>query len=195
MGKREDILTATRDIIFEDGLSSVSFSKIFSRAGVGSGTAYHYFESKEILIHTLYQECSDLMDREILAEYQPTATLKERFQVLLRSMARFVLTHRRELSVIVACGHSPTVDPASRLRVNPSMAAAVSLFAEGQRSGVFVPMDQTMAVLMITGAIIAVAQGQLDGKYLLDNSAVDEAVEACWRAMAKPGVSPRNLLP
>ena len=46
MGKRDDILTATLDLISEEGLQSTTFSKIFKRANVGSGTVYNYFKNK-----------------------------------------------------------------------------------------------------------------------------------------------------
>ncbi|MFD1906987.1 TetR/AcrR family transcriptional regulator [Paenibacillus rhizoplanae] len=54
MGKRDDILQATLDLITEEGLQSVTFAKIFKRANVGSSTFYHYFENKEQLVNELY---------------------------------------------------------------------------------------------------------------------------------------------
>jgi AcrR family transcriptional regulator len=57
MVKREDqkallkgkILSAAREVFTEEGFESATIGKIAQRAGVGLGTAYNYFESKEDL--------------------------------------------------------------------------------------------------------------------------------------------------
>lgn len=186
MGKREDILAATRDLIVEEGLQSLSFSKIFARAGVGSGTVYNYFASKETLVNALYHETVAVMDREVLLGYDPHASIKERFWVLMQNMIRFVLSYRKELAILDACCRSPSFAEELRLQLTPTMEIALSLFSEAQAAGVFRPMDQMVATMMTTGAILAVAQGHLDGKYSLDEAKIEQAITASWRALAAP---------
>ena len=41
--KRDQIIYATRDLIFEQGLQDISMSQIAQRAEVGMGTIYNYF--------------------------------------------------------------------------------------------------------------------------------------------------------
>lgn len=55
MGKREDFLNATLDLITEEGLQALTFAKIINRAHVGSSTVYHYFQNKEELVSELFQ--------------------------------------------------------------------------------------------------------------------------------------------
>jgi len=184
MGKREDIIAATADLIVESGLQSLSFSKIFERAGVGSGTVYNYFPSKESLLSSLYREAADLMDREVLADFDKARSLEKRFKTLLGNMARFVIAHRKELIVILSCGHSPYVAEELRTQITPSLQTALDLFAEGQVSGELMPMHPMMTVTMLTGAITAVAQGALDGKYQLSDGLIEQAIDGCWRAVA-----------
>lgn len=184
MGKREDIMSATLDLIVEDGIQAVSFSKIFARARVGSGTVYNYFANKEELVNAVYQATSEMLDRAVLLGYDPAAEIKERFVTLFHNMAEFVLSNRKELAFLNACDHSPYVSGELRLRTTPAMEAALSLLSDGQKSGVFNAMNPMMTLKLLTGAIIAVAQGQLDGKYRLDEANIDDAVEACWRAVA-----------
>lgn len=187
MGRREEILAATRDLIVEEGLETLSFSKIFARAGVGSGTVYNYFSSKEELVSTLYRETADFLDREVLTGYDPTAGLKERFRSMLVKMARFVPAHRKELKLLAACHHSPYVAQELRYRPLSSEQAAASLLSEGQTNGTFLPMNPDMAFRLISGAITAVVEAQLDGKLPFDEEVLDQAIEACWRAVAAPG--------
>lgn len=187
MGKREDILAATRDLIAEEGLQAFSFPKIFSRAGVGSGTVYHYFSSKEVLITTLYRETSDLMDREVLMDYDPTASIKQRFRLLMKNLVRFVQTHWKERAVLDACWHFAPLAEEVHDRLPPFADATFSLLADGQAQGIFVPLEPILVGSMTMGAIVALVQGQLGGKYELDESVVDQVIEGFWRALAPPG--------
>jgi TetR/AcrR family transcriptional regulator, repressor of fatR-cypB operon len=187
MGKREDILAATRDLIVEEGIHALSFSKIFERAGVGSGTVYNYFSNKEELVNGLYRESMTLMDSELLSGYDARSPLKERFRSMLVNMANFVRAHPRENAVLTALSHSPYIDEELRDQPRLSTQAAFDLFAEGQRNGTLAPMDAKVAMSMVTVALICIVEGQLVGKYPNDQTTLDQAMEACWRMVAMPG--------
>ena len=53
--KREAILDAALDLFVERGFHGTAVPQIAERAGVGAGTIYRYFESKEALVNALYQ--------------------------------------------------------------------------------------------------------------------------------------------
>ncbi|MFC4807906.1 TetR/AcrR family transcriptional regulator [Paenibacillus sp. GCM10023250] len=52
-------MDATLDLIHEEGLQSVTFSKIFKK--VGAGTIYNYFSNKEEFVNAIYKEARMLM--------------------------------------------------------------------------------------------------------------------------------------
>ena len=54
--KRTAILEATLELISEQGFHGTAMSMIADKAGVGAGTIYRYFDSKEDLITQLYLE-------------------------------------------------------------------------------------------------------------------------------------------
>ena len=187
MGKREDILAATRDLIVEEGLHALSFSKIFRRAGVGAGTVYNYFSNKEELVNSLYLESLALMDNELLSGYDHRSPIKDRFSSMLLNMANFVRTYPRENALLTALSHSPYIDQELRDRPRLSTQAAFEFFAEGQRDGTLSLMDAKVAMSMVTVAIICIVEGQLTGKYPNDKATLNQAMEACWRMVALPG--------
>ena len=47
MSKKDDIFNAALSLIVEDGIQTVTISKILEKANVGSGTLYNYFSGKE----------------------------------------------------------------------------------------------------------------------------------------------------
>ena len=54
--KREAIMAAALELFVERGFYGTAVPEIAERAGVGAGTIYRYFESKEALVNALYRE-------------------------------------------------------------------------------------------------------------------------------------------
>src|SRR5690606_27876447 len=52
--KREAILHAALELFVERGFWGTAVPEIAEKAGVGAGTIYRYFESKEALVNALY---------------------------------------------------------------------------------------------------------------------------------------------
>lgn len=52
--KRETILEAMLDLIVERGFHDAPMSLLAKRSGASAGVIYHYFPSKDDLIHAVY---------------------------------------------------------------------------------------------------------------------------------------------
>src|SRR5689334_4537631 len=94
--KRDQILLATRDLVFEQGLHDVAMSQVAQRAHVGMGTIYNYFPSKEDLVFCLFSEINAAMTQRILEGYDATQPVVVRVLYLLSSMVQYGLQHPRE---------------------------------------------------------------------------------------------------
>ena len=77
--KRDDIVNAARNLIAEFGFHGASVAQIADRAGVGAGTIYLYFKSKDILINELYRDIEKKISAFILEDYPATRPIRERF--------------------------------------------------------------------------------------------------------------------
>ena len=64
--KRETILQAALELIAEHGFHGAPMSAVAQRAGVSAGIIYHYFASKEDLIHALYKQVKTDFSRALL---------------------------------------------------------------------------------------------------------------------------------
>jgi len=185
MRTREDILAATLDLAVEFGLESVSLSKILKKAGLGSGTVYNRFSSKRALVTILFRESADFRDREVMATYCFTGSLKDRFGDFLRGNARFALEHPKEFAFLERYGTSPGIIHEIRERVTFSQQIALSLFDEGRASGVFAVLDSVLGLQLATGALAAVMQGHLAGRLHIKEDDIERIIEGCWRAVTK----------
>jgi len=184
MGKRDDILAATLDLVVDEGLPALSFSKIFEKADVGSGTVYHYFPNKETLVFEVYRTAADRMDQAVLNGFDRSAPLKTRFSQLLTGVARFALESPRELAFLQSCSHAPSIPAELRHRVTVGMNMALELFDEGRRDGVFAAMPPMVALAICTGAVTSLAEWALEGKVAWDEGVLSMVVESCWKGLS-----------
>lgn len=183
MGKREDILAATLDVVVDEGLPALSFSKIFEKADVGAGTVYHYFSGKEALVLEVYRRVAEQMDQAVLSGYDEAAPLKTRFAQLLTGVAMFALDHPRELAFVHSCSHDPSIPSELRHRMTAGMNIALALFQEGRSGGVFAEMPPMVALAVVTGAVTSLAEWVLAGKLAWDDSVLAIVIESCWKGL------------
>lgn len=182
MGKRDDILTATLYLISEGGLQSTTFAKIFKRANVGSGTVYNYFKNKEELVGALYIKTIDLFSEAILYDYDRTKSVFECFKQLLTNTAYFARDYHKESWFLDNYSHSPFISEEIRNREIPAMTECMALIQRAMKEGLFRKVDPILCVQMINGMITAAIQGNLLGKYPMDEKDFEQVIEICWRA-------------
>lgn len=92
--KKELILDAAREIFAEKGYHTATSEEIAKRAGVGKGTIYQYFESK--------QEIFTEMHMRYLSEYSDSVTAlideNSSFADNMRRLVDYHIDHMQELS-------------------------------------------------------------------------------------------------
>src|SRR4051812_31840826 len=71
--KREAITTAALELFVERGFYGTAVPEIADRAGVGAGTIYRYFESKEALVNAMYREQKLLFSGVVLDQFPVAA--------------------------------------------------------------------------------------------------------------------------
>ena len=78
--KRKAILQATLTLISEHGFHGTPMSKVAEQAGVGAGTIYRYFDSKESLINELFLEIKAEFSQAMLVGLEPGASIEATFR-------------------------------------------------------------------------------------------------------------------
>src|SRR5688500_10180049 len=77
--KREAFMNAALELFVGRGFHGTAVPEIAEMAGVGAGTIYRYFESKEALVNALYrQEKQRFADRTIM-DFPRTTIARELF--------------------------------------------------------------------------------------------------------------------
>ncbi len=98
--KREAILQAALELSAEHGFQHTPMSLISRRSKASAGIIYHYFESKDDLLQSLYQRIKGDMARVWLAADDPQQPLAKRFQTLWLVIFRYCLAHPQEMAFV-----------------------------------------------------------------------------------------------
>lgn len=183
MGKREDILKATLDLISEEGLQSVTFSKIFKKANVGSGTFYNYFNNKEELVNEVYKEIVSHMGEVVLKNYNPSLTLFERFKYIIRKITDYAIDFSKELWFLENYSYSPYISIDLKNMENPAVTELLLIISQGQSQGIIQEINIMMCFQIIHGIIVNVIKGFLIGKYPLEEYHIQHLIEVCWKVI------------
>jgi AcrR family transcriptional regulator len=152
---RARILAAAREAFAEDG--STSMNQVAQRAGVGAGTLYRNFPTREALVLAVYQ---DEVERIIgavpglLAEMPPLEALRRWTTGLVEAMRR-----KHGLGDALSAGAHQAIAEQS---YGPVVAAITELLDAGKRDGSIRQDADPGDFLQLTGALWRAASGPED---------------------------------
>ncbi len=183
--KRDLIFNATRDLIFEQGLQSISMSQIARRADVGMGTIYNYFASKEELVYSLYREIKMAMNAAVLADYDEGQPVVRRFLQLLTNIAHYGVQHPREFQLVEQLAQVPYVKEQAQADEYALIRVFHQLFAEAQQQHLLKGLPLDVATLLISGALNALIEAHTSDHIQLNDDLIEQAVTSCWDAIKR----------
>jgi len=179
--KRDQIILAARDLVFEQGLQDVTMSQIAQRAQVGMGTIYNYFPSKEDLVFCLFSEIKANMSLHVLEGYDATQPVVDRVVYLLNSLVRYGIQHPREFLLTNQLAEIPFIQQRAKSEKVPALIVAfhqVMIDAQQQHLLKAMPLD-VMSVLIL-GTTKALVEAHMRQQIHLDQATIEQAVSACW---------------
>jgi AcrR family transcriptional regulator len=201
--KREAILRAALELVAENGLQHTPMSLISKRSGASAGIIYHYFESKDDLLASLYQRIKREMSRAIAAGDDPKQPLARRFQSLWLSIFHYSLAHPQEMVFLEQYESIPGVKQHEGVKTLRDMAenwqekypfggedaleAQVLYRLVKDLSAQDLLKDLPLEVIgeFTMGVALRLARQSAAGLVKLDESALNNVARACWDAIAR----------
>ena len=159
--KRPLILRAATEVFAEQGFAAVTVAEIADHAGIGKGTVYEYFSSKEELLFAVFE----WMNERIFARFQELSaeagTTRERLQRML-GIAAEITCEQVEMQAVVLDFWSASRGTKSEERYNQSCLEtfrtyrklAADVIREGQVAGELnTNIDADATAVMLVAAI------------------------------------------
>jgi AcrR family transcriptional regulator len=104
---RQRILDAALKLFHDRGFEAATMRDIAQEAGVATGAAYYYFQSKDAIVMEFYRRSSAEMQPQIEAALENAAGLEERLRETIRVKWSHFEPHRGVLRALLRNGADP----------------------------------------------------------------------------------------
>jgi AcrR family transcriptional regulator len=156
--KGRRILEAAMAIFSSKPYHQVKVEDIAALAGVGKGTVYEYYRSKEDLFGAVFDEGGRIYLREMEGALGREGTAVEKFTHLIATHIAFI-SHNRPRAILMAAEHRLMAPRELRQAFMERRSRLLSLVREtilqGVQEGSFRPVDVDVASLFVIGGIIS----------------------------------------
>lgn len=177
--KPDAILDAALVLFAERGFHGTSVPDLAKAAGVGAGTIYRHFDSKEGVVNALFRTWKQRMTAEVFdAPFE--GSWRQRMGALWRALFRFHAKHPHAIPFLDLHHHADYLDEESRMVEQFSAASWLQLFVEGQQEQALIDFHPAAAIAMAYGAFLGIVRGAQTGYYALDDALIAASEERIW---------------
>lgn len=181
--KRELIMNAALELFVERGFFGTAVPDIAARAGVGAGTIYRYFESKEALGNAIYREQKLLFGQIATDDFPATAPIREQFRTLWQRIVKFATEHPDSFGFLELHHHASYLDDENRALEQRIIELFARVVVRAQLRGELKQGDPRILMGLVLGAFIGVIrncgdQPPSDADWTLTEQCMWEAIRA-----------------
>lgn len=183
--KIQSIHAATLALVERNGLTGLTMAAIGKEAGLGMGTLYTYFESKEALLNALFKSLKGGHTARIFADLDmdlPYPLMVR--QVLIRYLHNRVAHHAEHFFLEQAQG-SHFLDGDAQALGDAAYHALFALLDRGKEEHIIKPLPNALLAANLVGAANELANLVIGGHARLDQQFVDDAFALCWDSIKR----------
>ncbi len=181
--KREAILEAALELFVERGFHGTAVPEVADRAGVGAGTIYRYFASKEALVNALYQREKGLLAARMLADFPVDVGARDQFRSLWRRMTVYVAEQPLSFAFLELHNHASYLDDASRALEQRIIVFGINFVETAQRRGELRQAPPLLLIGLVLGAFVGLVSKAGQCGVVLDEAAWLTAEQCMWEAI------------
>jgi len=182
--KRDDIMEAALILFAERGYDGTTVPMIADKANVGAGTIYRYFENKESLVNSLFQEhvskFSDMLRKSVEDQ---SADIRTQFHYLFQQMVQFAKDSEHSFQFIDSHCDGHYLDEKSD-QLFQDFLEFLRIFAEsGMKQGVLVSLQPDALIAIVYGAFARIYKLIRLGLIEESPELLQQVENCCWNAI------------
>jgi len=181
--KREAIMDAALELFVERGFFGTAVPEIAERAGVGAGTIYRYFESKDALVNAIYRQEKLHFAHVVLDAFPATAPTREQFRLLWNRMAKFATDHTSAFIFLELHHHARYLDAESRAVESRMTEVFTSVVTRAQAQGDLKAGPPRILMGLVMGAFVGVMRSCVEIDQPLTEADWKLAEQCVWEAV------------
>ena len=188
--KRRIILDAALRVFAAKGYHGTAVPDVAEAAGVGTGTLYRYFASKEALVNEVYRDAKTrlrtaVMDGLVEPDLAEPRRARGWFDAIWTRLGTFARSEPEAFRFLEMQDHVEYLDVKSR---QLELSVLMPLWMAGKRlhtRDASAPVDMLIALLW--GAFVGLVKANRLGYLALDDKRLAQAGAVCWR-LIEPAV-------
>lgn len=176
-------METTLNLLSERGFHATPMSLIAQKAGVGAGTIYRYFESKEVLINELFLKLKHELMQAALTGLSSEATAEEKISRIWRNTFKYCIENPQAMLFLEQYHNSPFQTAEINKAFEPYYAPIETIFQSAINSGEIKNISFEMFSAFNYDIIVALAKRHISGALVMDEENLEQAIRACWDAI------------
>ena len=180
--KREAVMAAALELFVERGFFGTAVPEIADKAGVGAGTIYRYFASKEVLVNEIYR-AEKMRWGQVLVASVPTTTTRELFRSLWMRMARFVVDNQQSFVFMELHHHARYLDAESRALEQRMLDLFANVITAAQARGELKAAPPRLLMAIVMGSFIGVVRSSIEQERAIPGVEWKIAEQCGWEAI------------
>ena len=180
--KRDAIMTAALELFVERGFFGTAVPEIADNAGVGAGTIYRYFESKEALVNALYRQ-EKMRFAQVVIEGFPAGTAREQFRTFWMRMAKFSVANPKSFVFLELHHHARYLDAESQALEHRMTELFANVVIAAQARGELKVGPPRLLMGIVMGAFVGVIRSCVEMDQPLESADWKLAEQCVWEAI------------
>jgi TetR/AcrR family transcriptional regulator, repressor of fatR-cypB operon len=178
--KRESIMTSALALFAERGFNATTVPMIATSANVGAGTIYRYFENKEVLVNTLFQDYVETFTNTIKDQFPFHKPVRNQFHHIFKAMILFTNQNEHALYFIKKHSASHFLDQQSRTDFNQLLNLLRNFFDTGKQHAVIRNLPSEALIAIVYGAFLELQNLVRAGELDPDPELLSNIEESLW---------------
>lgn len=175
-------MQAALDLFVDRGFYGTAVPEIADKAGVGAGTIYRYFPSKEALVNELYRQEKLRWGGAVIDSF-PTGNARELFRTLWMRMARFAVDNEKSFVFLELHHHARYLDAESQALEKRMMELFTNVVVSAQARGELKAGAPRLLMGMVMGAFIGVIRNCVELETKASEADWKLAEQCMWEAI------------
>ena len=184
-GKRDAILEAALELFTDRGFHGTAVPLVAEKAGVGAGTIYRYFESKEHLVNVLYRREKQAMLDALLSDFPFQKAAREQFRTFFRRSVAYAEAHPRSSRFLELHHHAPYLDQASRELEEHGMQLMLGAVHAAVVQEAMKDLPPMVLVSVVWGVFLGLLRAWSEDRLELTEHVIAHAEQCAWEAIRR----------
>lgn len=179
---REALLAAGLDQLAHRGFHGTVIPTVAAQAGVGVGTFYRHFDSKEALANAVYQRWKRRLGEALVTDL-PDAPIRRQLAEIWSRMVRFAAEHPDAVQFLELHHHEGYLDADSRHVDHQNHEQVRQFVVRGQEAGVFRDGRPEWLIAIVWGSFAGLLRATRRRGEALDAEACSFTERCVWEAI------------